>query len=508
MAGITIPLITEFKDAGIKKAIREFKNLQTAGEKAQFALKKAAVPATAALAGVVGIIGLATKAAVEDLAAQASLARQIKASTGATDLQVASVEKYISSLGQSVAISDSEARPALQALIVATKDVTKAQDLLNIAIDISAGTGKDLASVSDALAKAYKGNMRGLKALSPELKKMIDDGAELDDVLVVLKKNFGGAAKAAADTAAGGIKKMGIAFEETKESIGMAFLPVFEKLLPVLNKFSDWAQKNPTLLASVVIGIGAVSVAILAFNAVQALTIALNTALTASFTALYVATGVIVIIAIIAAIVALQAKFNILGKGVELLKGVFNSLWGTVKTVFNWVASNWPLLLGIITGPFGLALYGIYKFKDSIIAVLLSIKTFAGTIFDNIIGAYRTVMNGVLGLMESGINKALTGLNAALDVVDAAAGPLVNFGTIDPVKIPRLAEGGIVDKPGGILAMIGEAGPEAVIPLNRMGSMGNTFNVYVQGADPQAVVKALQDYNRTAGPIPVNTRAN
>ena len=165
MAGITIPLITEFKDNGIKQAVKEFKKLETAGEKAQFALKKAAVPAAAAMAGVAAVIGLATKAAIEDLAAQSSLARQIKASTGATDAQVASVETYISSLGQSVAITDTEARPALAALVVATKNVTKAQDLLNIAIDISAGTGKDLAGVTDALAKAYKGNMRGLKTL-------------------------------------------------------------------------------------------------------------------------------------------------------------------------------------------------------------------------------------------------------------------------------------------------------------------------------------------------------
>ena len=508
MAGITIPLITEFKDTGIKQAVKQFKKLETAGEKAQFALRKAAVPAAAALAGVATAIGLSVAAAVKDQAAQASLARQITASTGATAKQIKGVEQYISSLGQSVAISDDEARPAFQRLVVATKDVTKAQALLNLAIDVSAATGKDLTTVSEALAKGYAGNMRALQALSPELKLMIKDGASLSEVQEVLTENFGGAGVAAANTAAGGMKKLTIAFDETKESIGTAFLPVFERLLPVVQKFSRWAEKNPTLLASVVIGIGAVSVAILAFNAVQALTIALNTALTASFTALYVATGVIIIIAIIAAIVALQAKFNILGKGVNLLKGIFNTLWGTVKTVFNWIAANWPSLLAILTGPFGLAVYAIIKFKDSIVGILLGIKRVAGTIFDNIIGAYRTVMNGVLGLMESGINKAITGLNAALDAVDAAAGPLINFGNIDPVVIPRLAEGGIVTSP--TLALIGEAGPEAVIPLNRGGGVGgnNYITINVSGADPQAVVRALQAYNRTAGPVPVNTRAN
>ena len=75
MAGISIPLITEFKDTGIKQALKEFRKLETAGEKAQFAIKKAAVPAAAALGAVVAVIGSAVKAAIEDQAAQASLAR-------------------------------------------------------------------------------------------------------------------------------------------------------------------------------------------------------------------------------------------------------------------------------------------------------------------------------------------------------------------------------------------------------------------------------------------------
>jgi len=477
MAGITIPLITEFKDTGIKQAIKQFKSLETAGEKAQFAIKKAAVPAAAALAGVVTVIAGAVSAAIEDQAAQASLARQIKASTDATDLQVASVERYISSLGQSVAVSDDEARPALQALVVATKDVMKAQELLNIAIDISAATGKDLTSVSDALAKAYKGNMKGLKALSPELKKMIDDGADLEDVLATLKTNFGGAGEAAANTAAGGMKKLGIAFNETKESIGMAFLPILQKLLPVVQKFSAWAERNPTLLAVVIASMGILAISILAVNAAMMLNPAIL------ITAAIIALGV--------AIFAAYKKFEGFRK--------------IVDTIFNFIKNNWPLLLAILTGPFGLAVYAIMKFKDSIIGFLQGIKDFAVTIFDGIIGAYRTVMNGVLGLMESGINKAISGLNAALNVVDAAAGPLVNFGSIPNINIPRLAEGGIVTGP--TLAMIGEGnGPEAVIPLDRMGSMGNNITINVQGADPNAVVQALQRYVRTSGPVPVNIR--
>ena len=267
---ISIPIVSQFDSKGIKSAIKEFKQLETTSQKAQFAIKKAAIPAAAALTAVVGVIGSSVKAAIEDEAAQASLARQIKASTGATDDQVKSIENFISSLGKSVAVSDDEARPAFQKLIVATKDLAEATDLMNLATDVAAATGKPLVDVTDALAKAYAGNMKGLNALSPEIKAMIKDGASLAEVQKVLETNFGGAGKAAADTAAGGMKKLAIAFNETKEGIGEAFLPVMQKVLPVVQKFSEWAQANPDLLAAVTVSIGALAVSTLALNAAMA----------------------------------------------------------------------------------------------------------------------------------------------------------------------------------------------------------------------------------------------
>ena len=267
---ISIPIVSEFNSTGINKAIKQFKQLETTSEKAQFAIKKAAIPAAAALTAVVGVIGSSVKAAIEDEAAQASLARQIKASTSATDDQVKSVEKFIASLGRTVAVSDDEARPAFQKLVVATKDVAKATELMNLATDVAAATGKPLIDVTDALAKAYAGNMKGLNALSPEVKAMIKDGASLAEVQKVLEANFGGAGKAAADTAAGGMKKLSIAFAETKEGIGAAFLPVMEKVLPVVTKFSEWAQANPSLIAAVTVSIGALAVSTLALNAAMA----------------------------------------------------------------------------------------------------------------------------------------------------------------------------------------------------------------------------------------------
>lgn len=318
MAGISIPLITEFKDTGIKQALKEFRKLETAGEKAQFAIKKAAVPAAAALGAVVAVIGSAVSAAIEDQAAQESLARQIKASTKATDAQITSVEKYISSLGQSVAVSDDQARPAFQTLVVATKDLTIAQDLLNVALDVAAATGTDLAGVTDALAKGFAGNMKPLAALSPELKLLIKEGASLDEVLTVLQTNFGGAAVAAGNTAAGGMKKLGIAFDETKESIGEAFLPIMLKLQPVVEKFAAWAERNPGLLAAVIAGMGILAVSILAVNAAMLLNPAVL------ITAGIVALGV--------AVVAAYKKFEGLRTVVRL---VVNGILGYVETMVN-----------------------------------------------------------------------------------------------------------------------------------------------------------------------------
>ena len=315
---IVLPIVTDFDGAGIKKAIAQFKQLETVGQKAQFAIKKAAVPAAAALGAVTAIIGDSVKAAIEDAAAQQSLARQIKASAGATDSQVAAVERYISSLAKSAAISDDEARPAFQKLIVATKDLTKATDLMNLATDVAAATGKPLVDVTDALAKAYAGNMKGLNSLSPEIKAMIKDGASLAEVQAVLIKNFGGAGEAAANTAAGGMKKLGIAFGETKESIGLAFLPIMEKLLPVVQKFSDWAEKNPELLAAVIGGMGILAVSILAVNAAMLLNPAV--AITAGIIALGVA------------IVAAYKKFEGFR---DVVRVVVNSVAGYIEGMAN-----------------------------------------------------------------------------------------------------------------------------------------------------------------------------
>ena len=263
---LSIPIVSEFDGKGISKAITEFKQLETVGEKAQFAIKKAAVPAAAALTAVAGALGLAAKAAAEDEQQQAILANTMENVVGATDATVAATEDMISAMSRATGTADSELRPAFAALLVGTKNVGEATDALGLAQDIASSTGANLTAVSEALASAYAGNMKGLAALSPEMKGMIKEGASLDTVMMALNDNFGGAAARSAGTAAGQFKILKNSLAETQESIGAGLLPVLQRVLPVLQKMADWAQQNPKAFLFVAGTISAIATAILAVN--------------------------------------------------------------------------------------------------------------------------------------------------------------------------------------------------------------------------------------------------
>ena len=480
---INLPIVSEWNPAGINKAINDFKKLETNGQKASFAIKKAAVPAGLALAALGAVAFDAVKAFAEDDAAAQKLATTLGNVTGASDAQVASVEEFITKTSMAAAVADDQLRPALDSLVRGTGDVTKAQDLLSLALDISAGTGKDLGAVSDALSKAFNGNLGPLKKLDPALASLVENGASADEVFAALGKTFSGQASTAANTTSGKMKNLGIQMGELKESIGAAVAPLVEKLLPAFLKFSSWARENTGLIVTLGIVIGTLAGAIIGinaalaiYNAIQTLTTVLNGVLTASFTALYVATGVIVILAIIAALVALQAKFNIFGKAIDGLKAGFMAWWGVVQFVF-----------GAVKAGFG------------------ELADLGKAIFDGIGGAFKGVINAVISAMEKGLNFAIKGLNTILDGIDKAAGPWVNFGTIPDVKLPRLAEGGITTGP--TIAMIGEKGPEAVIPLDRLGSMGGGMNITVNvtSANPNDVVSALQKWVRNNGQLALSS---
>jgi hypothetical protein len=436
---LSIPIVSSFDNKGIKKAIQEFKELEGAGAKAQFALKKAAIPAAAALAAVGAALFDATKGAIEDAAAQDLLANNLRRTTKATDAQIAANEDWISTQGQLLGITDTELRPVLSKFAKATGSVTKAQKLATQAMDIAAATGKPLATVTDALARAYGGNMTALGRLAPEYRKMIKDGASFEKVMSEIANTTGGAATDAANTSAGKFKRLGVALDETKESIGAALLPALEKALPYLMKFGDWAQKNPKLILAVAAAMTVFAGTIMAVN----LAMSLNP----------VSMIVLGIIALGAAVVYAYKKF-------DGFREVVDNVFGAIKW---WITE-------------------------------VSIP-----LFETLMDTVKTIFNGIATLWNNSIGK----IEIKIPDIKGLPGRGKTFGV---PEIPMLADGGIVKaSAGGTLALIGEGGQdEAVIPLNRMGSMGGGVNITIQTGvgDPVAIgreVKRVMDaYSRRA----------
>lgn len=188
-----------------------------------------AAGATAALGGITaGLVG-AVKAAMEDQKSQAELQRQLEKTFGANEALTQSAERYISVTQLRTGTSDTELRASLGTLVRATGDLTKSQDLLNLAQDISIATGRDLASVSIALSRASQGQFTALSRLGIPLDEGIKKSKDFDKVLGLLNDQFGGAAEAAANTFGGQLKILGGQFGEIVESIGAALLPYLER---------------------------------------------------------------------------------------------------------------------------------------------------------------------------------------------------------------------------------------------------------------------------------------
>jgi hypothetical protein len=205
----------------------------------------AAGAAAAAYAGKLAIDGV--KSAMDDEAAQAKLATTLKNVTGATAETIAAAEKHIQSMQFQYGLSDSQLRPSLDRLVRSTKDTSEAFKLQALAINISAGTGKDLETVSNALAKAHDGNIGALKKLGVSLDENIIKSKDFDAATRVLSTTFNEQANVQAETFNGKMARMGEVFGEAKESVGVFILEAIEpmvtffvkKVVPTLEKFDD-----------------------------------------------------------------------------------------------------------------------------------------------------------------------------------------------------------------------------------------------------------------------------
>jgi hypothetical protein len=216
------------------------KDVDTFGDKVGKvgAVVGAAFVAAAAAAGAYAIkIGVdSVNAAIADEKAQTQLATAITAATGATDKNIAAIEQQILKTSLATGVADDKLRPALGRLVLSTNDTQAATTLLNTALDVSAATGKPLETVTNALAKAYDGNTTALAKLGVGYGAAELKGKDFNTIAGELSATFSGAALTAAATYQGQIDKLKVAFDETKESLGVALLPVVQTFLTFLNE--------------------------------------------------------------------------------------------------------------------------------------------------------------------------------------------------------------------------------------------------------------------------------
>jgi hypothetical protein len=205
--------------------------------------------ATAAFGAVAAGLTIAAKAAIEDEKSQALLQRQLEKTFGANEELTTSAERYISVTQLRTGTSDVELRDSLSTLVRATGDLTKSQDLLNTAQDISAATGRDLGSVTLALAKASQGQFTALSRLGIPLDESTKKSKDFGKVLELLEGQFGGAADAAANTFGGKLKIIQGQFGEIIETIGAALLPYLDKFATFLvNNVAPAVQRITTVI--------------------------------------------------------------------------------------------------------------------------------------------------------------------------------------------------------------------------------------------------------------------
>jgi hypothetical protein len=222
----------------------------------------AAAAAAGAYAIKIGVDGV--KAALEDEKAQRILALTLENTTAATKAQIAAVEDYITETALATGVTDDQLRPALSRLVRSTKDTEEAQKLLGLALDISSATGKPLEAVANSLGKAYDGNTNALGKLGLGIDQSILKTKDFNKVYESLRGSFAGFAAQEANTFQGRLDRLNVAFDEAKETIGFALLPVLEKVirfindnaLPIINALAEGFGSKGAGLSGIISNLG------------------------------------------------------------------------------------------------------------------------------------------------------------------------------------------------------------------------------------------------------------
>ena len=251
MPTLVVSALSTFDNKGLKK-----------GKKEVSAFEKQVKSFGKVFAGVFSATALfnysknAVKAFAEDEKAAKSLEIQLK-NTGFAFASPA-VEAYINNLQRVTGVLDDQLRPAFQQLLTVTGSITKSQEALNTALDISAATGKSLTEVSAALTRGFSGNTAGLSRLGAGISKATLKTGDMDKILGELNQKFSGQAAARLDTYAGKMDLLKVASADASEIIGKSLVEALTKLgkNESIKDLTDDMTKFATGIANVIAGIG------------------------------------------------------------------------------------------------------------------------------------------------------------------------------------------------------------------------------------------------------------
>lgn len=340
------------------------------------------------------------KAAAEDQASAQKLAESLKNSTDATKKQVQAVEDYILKTSLATGVADDELRPAFQRLAEATHNVGDAQKLMSLAMDVSAGTGKSLESVSMALMKAQNGSVSGLSRLGVATKNAKGETLSFTKIQKDLADTFGGQASVKADTFQGKMDRLNVAFNETKETIGYALIPVIANLaekflndvVPALREFADWfaVEIQPKIHEFVVLVKAQIGEAVAYIQAHMDEIKATIADMVDVATTLWNMFGDNIL-----AVVKIQLK-----SVVQQLKGMFQIIQGIFQ-VFS----------GILHGDWSKVWEGLKNiFRGFTTLFLNAVRTFVGTLAQIVLGIGDIVGHAFGKAWDRAVSATLTGL--------------------------------------------------------------------------------------------------
>ncbi len=301
---------------------------------------------------------------------------------------------------------------------------------------------------------------------------------------------------------------------------------IMDKVVPAVVAFGGWLIKYQGWLIPIAAGILAI---VGAFKLYQ-LYVTIVSTVTKIWTGIQAAFNLVmamnpvglIVLAVVGLVVALVVAYKRSETFRNIVNGAFRSVLNVVKSVWNWIKNNWKLLLAIITGPIGLAVLLVTrnwgKIKEGARVAVEWVKTKFNALVDffkkmpaRITKLAKTMWDGLKDSFKGVVNFLIDAWNAidfGINIqipswVPGFGGKGLSIEDVIP-DIPRLAAGGIVTQP--TLALIGEAGPEAVVPLSG-GNVGGVTNIYLKptvmaGTEDvmaRAMVKALNDYKRRGG---------